>query len=79
MEERIINSNIVIPADNKTAEIPEPRKRSLNLIPSFISPHLMSIVIFLPLVVAPIRTNQFDTPASQTLTKRVISSYRVQV
>jgi len=71
MEERIINSNIVIPADNKTSEISQPRKRSLNLIPSFITPHLTSIVIFLPLVIAPVRTNQIDTPASQTLTKRV--------
>jgi hypothetical protein len=61
----------MIPADNKTAEISQPGKRSLNLIPSFISPHLTSIVIFLPLVISPIRTNQFDTLASQTLTKRV--------
>lgn len=61
----------MIPADNKTAEISQPRKRSLNLIPSFISPHLTSIVIFLPFVIAPIRANQFETLASQTFAKRV--------
>jgi hypothetical protein len=31
MEERIINGNIMISTDDKTAEISQPRKRSLNL------------------------------------------------
>jgi hypothetical protein len=71
MEERIINDNIMIPAYNKTAKISQPRKRSLNLIPALITPHLASIIIFLSLVIASVRTNQLNTPLSQTLAKRV--------
>jgi|WetSurMetagenome_2_1015567.scaffolds.fasta_scaffold110847_3 hypothetical protein len=71
MKERIINNNIMIPADNKATEITQPRKRSLNLIPAFISSHFASIIIFLSLVVAPVRANQFDASFRQTLTKRV--------
>ena len=71
MKERIINNDIMVPADNKPAKISQPRKRSLNLIATLVTPHLASIIIFLPLVIAPVRTNQVDAFVSQTFTQRV--------
>jgi hypothetical protein len=71
MEERIINDNIVIPADNKAAKISQPRKRSLNFIATFITPYFAAIIILAALVIATIRTNQFNALASQTFTQRV--------
>ncbi len=71
MEERIINDNIVVPADDKAAKISQPRKRPLNLIATFISPHLAAIIIFAVLVIASVWTNQFNTSVSQTTAKRV--------
>ena len=71
MEERIINNNIVIPADNKATKISQPRERPLNLIATFISPHFASIIIFLSLVIAPVRADQFNAFVSQTFTQRV--------
>jgi hypothetical protein len=76
MKERIINSNIMIPSDNKASIIPQPRKSPLNLIATLITPHLASVIILLSLVIAPIRANQFNAFTSQTFTQwvTVISS-----
>ena len=71
MKESIIHSNIPIPADDKPAIIPQPRKRPLNLIATFITPHLTTVVIFSFLVIAAIWTDQFNILSSQPLTKRV--------
>jgi len=71
MKERIINSNIMIPANNKAAEISQPRKSPLNFIATPITPHLASIIILLSLVIAPIRANQFNAFTSQTFTQGV--------
>jgi hypothetical protein len=61
----------MIPANNKTAEISQPRKSPLNFIATSITPHLASIIILLSLVIAPVRANQFNAFASQTFTQRV--------
>ena len=71
MKERIINSNIMIPANNKSAEISQPRKSPLNFIATPITPHLASIIILLSLVIAPVRANQFNAFIGQTFTQRV--------
>ena len=71
MKERIINSNITIPADNKAAIIPQPRKSPLNFVSTPITPHLASIIILLSLIIAPVRANQFNAFTGQTFTQWV--------
>ena len=71
MKERVINNNIVIPADNKPSKISQPRKSPLNFIATLITPHLASIIILLSLVIAPVWANQFNAFAGQTFTQRV--------
>ena len=71
MKERVVNNNIVIPADNKPPKIPQPRERPLNLIATFISPHFASIIIFLPFVIVSVRADQFNALVRQTFTQRV--------
>jgi hypothetical protein len=71
MKECIIHSNIAIPADNQPAIISEPGKSSFYFPAAFITSQLSAIVVFLLLVILPIRANQFNTSASQTFPKRV--------
>jgi hypothetical protein len=71
MKERIINNNITVPANNKSAEISQPGKSPLNLIAAFIASKFPAIVMLTVLVIAAIRTDQINTFASQTLTQRV--------
>ena len=71
MKERIIHNNVTVPADNKSAIIAQPGKSPLNLIATFVPPHLATIIIFLPLVVASVRANQVNTPLPQSLTKAI--------
>ena len=71
MEERVINDNIAIPANDKSAIISQPRKSPLDLIATFISPEFASVIILAPLVISAIWTNQFNTSAGQTLPQRV--------
>ena len=71
MKERIIHSYITIPANNQSAIISEPGESSLNFPSAFISSQLTAVMVFLLLVIMPIRANQFNTSTSQTLTKRV--------
>jgi len=61
----------MVPANNKAARIPQPRKSPLNLIATFITPELTAIIIFTSLVITAIRTNQFNASTNQTLTHRV--------
>ena len=61
----------MIPANNKAAEIPQPRKSPLNFIATLITPHFASIIILLPLVIAPVRANQFNAFTGQTFTQWV--------
>ena len=72
MKECIIHSNITIPADHQSAIISEPRESSLNFPTAFITSQLSAIMVFLLLVVAPVRANQFNTtclkPPSQWVT-----------
>jgi len=71
MKERIIHGDITVPADNQSAIIAQPGKSPLNLIATFVPPHLATIIIFLPLVVASVRANQVNTPLPQSLTKAI--------
>jgi len=71
MKEGIIHGNITIPADNQPAIITQPRKGPLNLIATFITSQLTTIIILLSLIVAPVWANQFNTSLSQTLSQRV--------
>jgi hypothetical protein len=71
MKEGIIHSNITIPADNQPAIISQPRKGPLNLIATFVTPELATIIILAFFVITAIRTNQFNTSLSQTLSQRV--------
>ena len=71
MKKRIIHSNISIPADNQSAKIADPRKRSLHFITSFIASHLAAVIVLLFLVVAAVRTNQLDSFSGQPLSQRV--------
>jgi hypothetical protein len=71
MKERIIHSNITIPSDNQSAIISKPGKSSLDFPTAFVASQLTAITVFLMLVIALVRANQFNASASQTLTKRV--------
>jgi len=71
MKERIIHSNITIPADNQSAIISEPGESSLNFPTTSITSQFAAIMVFLLLVILPVRANQFNTSTSQTLPKRV--------
>ena len=71
MKECIIHSNITIPADNQSAIISEPRESTLNFPTTFITSQLSAIVVFLLLVVAAVRANQFDTTCLQFPSQRV--------
>ena len=71
MKESVIHSNITIPSDDESAIISQPRKSSLHLPTSFITPHLAAIIILLSFIVAAIRTNQLNASLSQPLSKRV--------
>jgi len=71
MKERIIHSNIPIPTDHQSAIISEPGERSLNFPTPFITPQLAAIMVLALLIIATVRTNQFNPSRSQTLSKRV--------
>jgi hypothetical protein len=71
MKERIIHGNITIPADNQSAIISEPRESTLNFPTAFITSQLSAIMVFLLLVVAPVRTNQFNTTCLKPPSQRV--------
>jgi hypothetical protein len=71
MKESIINSNITIPANHQSAIISQPGKSSFDFIATFITPHFASVIVLLSLIIAPVRTNQFNAFTSQTLTQRV--------
>src|SRR4030042_6152741 len=71
MKEGIINGNTMIPADNQPPIISQPRKSPLNLIAPFITSQLTPIIILLPLIVAPVRANQFNASLGQTLSQWV--------
>ena len=72
MKECIIHSNIAVPANHQSAIISEPGESSLNFPTAFITSQLSAIMVFLLLVVAPVRANQFNTtclkPPSQWVT-----------
>ncbi len=71
MKERVIDSNITIPSDNKPAIISKPRKSPFDFPAAFVTSQFASIVIFLSFIVAPVRANQVDTSLGQPLTKRI--------
>ena len=71
MKERIIHSNITIPADHQSAIISEPRESSLNFPTPFITSQLSAIMVFLFLVVAPVRADQFNTTCLKFLSQRI--------
>jgi len=61
----------MIPANNKSAIISQPRKSPFDFIATSITPHLASIMILAALIIAAIWTNQFNALVSQTFTQRV--------
>lgn len=71
MKKRIIHHNIMIPANYQAAIISQPGKGSLHFPASFITPQFATIVIFLFLIVAPVRANQLHTTPRQAFPKRV--------
>lgn len=71
MEKRLINRNLSFPTDDQSSEVLQPCKRRLNRPSSLITPQFATILIFLCLVIFPIRANQFNAPSGQSLTKRV--------
>lgn len=71
MKKRIVHHNIMIPTNHQAAIISQPSKRSLHFPATLITSHLATIVIFLFLIVAPVRANQFHTTLCQSLSKRV--------
>ena len=71
MKERIINNNILIPADNKPAKISQPGKSPFNFIASSVTSHLAAIIMLLSFIIAPVRANQFNAFASHTFTQGV--------
>ena len=71
MEKALINSELSVPTDDKSAEVLQPCKSSLNRPSTPISPQFASILIFLFLVIAPIRTYQFDATLGQCFTQRI--------
>ena len=71
MKKRVIYSYIPIPADHQPAKIPQPRERPLHFIPSFIAPHLPTVIVLLFLIVAAVGTNQLDSLFGQPFSQRV--------
>lgn len=71
MKEALINSKLSVPTDNKSAEILQPCKSPLNRPSTFVPPQFASILIFLFLIITPIRAYQFNTTLSQSFTERI--------
>lgn len=71
MKEALINSKLSIPTDNKSTEVLQPCKSPLNRPSTLVSPQFTPILIFLFLIITPIRAYQFDTTLGQSFTKRV--------
>lgn len=71
MKKRIIYRDIMIPSDNKTTGVSEPRKSTLNFPSAFVTSQFTAIMVFLFFVVTAVRTNQLNPSMSQTFTKRV--------
>ena len=71
MKESLINSKLSIPTDNKSAEILQPRKSPLNRPSTLVSPHFASILIFLFLIITPVRAYQFNATFGQSFPKRI--------
>lgn len=71
MKEALINSKLSIPTDNKYTEVLQPCKSPLNRPSTLVSPQFAAILIFLFLIITPIRAYQFDATLGQSFTKRV--------
>lgn len=71
MKECLINRNLSFPTDDQSAEVLQPCKRPLNRPSSLITPQFTAILIFLILIIFPVRSDQIDTPFSQSLTQRI--------
>ena len=71
MEERIINNNITIPANNQSATIADPGKSSLHLPTSLISSQLSAVTILVLFVITPIGANQLNATCLESPSKRV--------
>lgn len=71
MKKALINSKLSIPTDNKSAEVLQPCKSPLNRPSTLVSPQFAAILIFLFLIITPIRANQFNATPGQSFTKRV--------
>ena len=71
MEKALINSEFSVPTDNQSGEILQPCKSPFNRPSTPISPQFASILIFLFLIIAPIRAYQFYSAFGQSFTKRI--------
>jgi hypothetical protein len=71
MKERFIDSKIMIPADNQTSIVTQPRKGAFHFVPASIPPQLTAILIFTLLIIAAIRAYQFDALLSQPFSQRI--------
>ena len=71
MKESLINSNLSFPTNDQSAKVLQPCKSPLNHPSTLVSLQFTSLLIFLFLIITPIRTYQFDATLGQSFTKRV--------
>ena len=71
MKESLVHMNLFLPADNQSSEVLKPRKSTLNLPSTPVTPQFATILIFLLLVVFTIRTDQLNAASQQSFTKRI--------
>lgn len=69
MKESLINSNLSFPTDDQSAEVLQPCKSPLNHPSTLITPQFAAILIFLFLVITPVRAYQIDATHGQSFTK----------
>lgn len=71
MKKALINGKLSIPTDNKSAEVLQPCKSTLNHPSTLVSTQFTAILILLFLIITPIRAYQLNATLGQSLTKRV--------
>mgnify|MGYP001825942129 CR=1 FL=1 len=69
MKEALVDRELSIPADHQSAEVLQPCKSPLNRPSTLITTQFAAILIFLFLVITPVRAYQIDATHGQSFTK----------
>jgi len=71
MKECLVNRNLSFPADDQSTEVLQPCKCPLDRPSSPVTPQFTAILIFLFLVIFPIRADQINPSLGQSFTQRI--------